>query len=174
MKRNQGRDLRPLPTVDYRESSTLDDVLEVTSEEEAASTEDLEEAQVDIAASTPFRLAPPRLLIEGVTFDTSEDAPQESESTDDLPFESLAEDYHSAVNFLGQFSHNSEEQSQGSVGSESRTVVEGGTSPDSVDRSRRNTLHVPSTRESVDTPRGPASNDPVEQLSHIACTFIHR
>ena len=86
----------------------------MTSDDELASIEDLDEAQVDIAR-TPFRLVPPRLLTEEVPFDDFEDGPQESESTDDLPLESLAEDYHSAVNF---------------------PVVEVGTSHDSVDRSR--------------------------------------
>ena len=142
MKRTQGRELRRLPSVNYREVSSTDDLLEVTSEEEALSSGDPDEVQTE-TASTPFRLAPPRLLIEGVTLDTSEDASEETVSTVDPPVESLAEDYHSAVTYLERLPQESDVQTLNSVASGSPTVVEGGTSRDSVDASGSDTSNAP-------------------------------
>ena len=128
MKRSQGRDLRKLPSVDYRERSSADDLLEVTSEEEELPYEDAVD-QTELAtenpavtgASTPFRLAAPLLVIDNVSFTAAGGAP-----IIPSPDESLADDaFHSAITILEQLSQDSEVLLQASATSGDQTVVEG-------------------------------------------------
>ena len=115
MKRSGYRKLRDVPDVDYREKEESDDLYDTESEEEERN-ETIDGEPLEAAAtSTPFNLAPPRLLVEGT-------------SLHELGANSSAEDFHSAATFLGQLSEDSDVR-QRSVESDTRTVVEGELSP---------------------------------------------
>ena len=122
MKRSNRRNLRDVPDVDYREKDESDDFLEAVSEEEGGSSEEPDE-HPEAVVSTPFRFAPPRLLIEGASFE-------------EFSLDSVTEDFHSAVNCVEQSSQDSDVQ-QSSVESEAQTVVEGGLSHQSSQSSSR-------------------------------------
>ena len=143
MKRSDQRKLRNLPEVDYREQAeeSVEDPFDVASEEEVAPSDtEIDEqglaqtsAAVDANTSTPFRLAPPRLVVPDLSANPtlelslpSVDASVDIEAVAEITHspDSTQEDFQSVATDVDQLSDDSDVlQSSVASGSQTETIL---------------------------------------------------